>query len=243
MLTVTIDCETICPTWNPSNEDQCKFPPLPYHEPVVVVMLLASKNGGEPLKLEFISFVLGSGQEEEEFLRETARTWLARSDRIVSWGGRHFDLPLLALRAVRNGVDWSFWPTKRHRYANYKRSLVHYDICDQMSDEGASHHFSLDATSKALGLPGKGDVDGADVAAAWSAGLKRDIDRYCHEDVFGTWLIYLLWARSILGLGPEAEAALRESLHWGRGQDVLAPWYARLEQHGSEELKTLARGR
>jgi hypothetical protein len=48
---------------------------------------------------------------------------------------------------------------------------------------GANSKISLDNLCKAMGLPGKGDMTGADVAAAWARGEYQKIADYCREDV------------------------------------------------------------
>lgn len=48
---------------------------------------------------------------------------------------------------------------------------------------GARDFISLDKLCRALGLPGKGDMDGADVAAAWARGEYDKVSAYCRADV------------------------------------------------------------
>jgi 3'-5' exonuclease len=48
---------------------------------------------------------------------------------------------------------------------------------------GARGSISLDNLSQALGVEGKGDFDGSQVAAAWAEGLHEKIAEYCCDDV------------------------------------------------------------
>jgi len=48
---------------------------------------------------------------------------------------------------------------------------------------GARDSISLDNLCKALGLPGKGNITGADVARLWAAGEDQAVAEYCMADV------------------------------------------------------------
>ena len=51
---------------------------------------------------------------------------------------------------------------------------------------GARGTISMDKLCEALGIPGKGDFTGADVAEAWANGQHAKIAEYCEADVFRT---------------------------------------------------------
>jgi len=58
------------------------------------------------------------------------------------------------------------------------------DIFDTMTAwAGARGTISQDRLCQALGLPGKGDFDGSQVAAAWANGEHAKIAQYCLDDV------------------------------------------------------------
>lgn len=48
---------------------------------------------------------------------------------------------------------------------------------------GAKDSISLDNLCKALGIPGKGNITGADVAGMWQRGEREAIGTYCEGDV------------------------------------------------------------
>jgi DNA polymerase elongation subunit (family B) len=55
---------------------------------------------------------------------------------------------------------------------------------------GAKGTISMDRLCEALGIPGKGDFSGADVAEAWANGEHDKIAAYCVSDVERTRMIY-----------------------------------------------------
>ena len=78
---------------------------------------------------------------------------------LVSWAGRAFDLPVLALRALKHGVPWGwYYGTKSIRYRYSDEG--HCDLMDALSDYGASRSLSLNDAAHLVGLPGKTDMDG-----------------------------------------------------------------------------------
>jgi len=59
------------------------------------------------------------------------------------------------------------------------------DVYDTMTEWGGfgSDRKSMDFVCKALGIEGKGDMDGSKVGAAWEAGEYDKIGLYCGDDV------------------------------------------------------------
>jgi len=55
---------------------------------------------------------------------------------------------------------------------------------------GARGTISMDNLCAALGIEGKGDFSGADVAAAWGEGEHEKIATYCADDVLRTRAIW-----------------------------------------------------
>ena len=113
---------------------------------------------------------------------------------LVSWAGRAFDLPVLALRALKHGVPWGwYYGTKSIRYRYSDEG--HCDLMDALSDYGASRSLSLNDAAHLVGLPGKTDMDGskvADVVARGEDQVAQDrVARYCAHDVLQTALVFL----------------------------------------------------
>src|SRR3990172_1820052 len=124
------------------------FPPLYVHKPVVVGALWLA----EDYKLKKIG-VIGDGKDEKGMLEDFSGFVDRYRPDLVTYNGRSFDLPVLALRSLRHGVpmSWYYQGRVRHRYSEEG----HIDLCDMLSDHGAARSMSLDAAARLIGLPGK----------------------------------------------------------------------------------------
>lgn len=188
-----------------------EFPPIACHLPVVVCTRTIDSLSGAGESQAFVIPEPG-GDVEAEALKYIADRG-ARCDRLVTFNGRGFDLPVLGLRAMVHGVDWSWWLAKRHRFPGKAEGWgpvpAHVDLLDQLGDYGAARAISLDAVAQALGLPGK-TQSGASVAALWAEGRRQEIVDYCRHDVELTWAIYVRWARTV---GIEHDAAIERTVN------------------------------
>jgi len=109
---------------------------------------------------------------------------------LVTYNGRAFDLPVIALRSLHHGLQlpWYYQDTNvRHRYSEDG----HIDLCDWLADHGATRSGSLDALARLIGLPGKLGVDGSQVAGMHANGQLEQIENYCLADVAQTALLFL----------------------------------------------------
>lgn len=88
-----------------------------------------------------------------------------------------FDLRFIWQRAVVLGIELPRWmPRDPKPWSDY----VH----DTMTMwAGARNSIGLDDLCKALGIEGKGDIDGSAVADLWAAGDHATIEDYCRADV------------------------------------------------------------
>ena len=102
MRILTLDIETITPRWEPPEDDPGKFPGIPFHEPCVVCWMIHDKQGLEINMCDIAEF-------NERDILEELRADLQSSDRLVTFNGRGFDMPVLAFRAMTCGLDWSWW--------------------------------------------------------------------------------------------------------------------------------------
>lgn len=113
----------------------------------------------------------------------------------VSFNGRAFDAPYLAIRSLVHGVK----PTKdllSNRYLSLQRGCLHVDLLDQLSFYGAARFKkSLHLFCHALGIesPKAGGTDGDDVAELYKAGKALDIARYNAGDLRATAALYERW--------------------------------------------------
>jgi hypothetical protein len=86
----------------------------------------------------------------------------------------------------------------------------HFDLYDFLTNHGATRlRGGLNLLSRLLGLPGKGDVSGADVQRLWEEGRFDVVHRYCARDVVQTYFL-LVHVEHLRGRLTDAELALIE---------------------------------
>jgi predicted PolB exonuclease-like 3'-5' exonuclease len=133
----------------------------------------------------------GSPDQRERMLLEDFSRFVGRARPVlVTYNGRSFDLPVIALRSLCHGVSLGWY--YRERNVRYRYSEEgHLDLCDWLADHGATRSGSLDAVARLIGLPGKVGVDGSQVEGLYHAGQLASIQRYCLADVAQTALLFL----------------------------------------------------
>jgi 3'-5' exonuclease len=158
------------------------FLPLPYHRPVAACLLEAVEDGGV-LHVTDAHAWTDTREREADFL-EALWTRLEGAS-LVTFHGKGFDLPVLELRSLKRGVPTPAW------FASARRSggSDHFDVKEMLA--GAATAAPLDLYAKLVGLPGKEDVEGADVQALYVAGALDRIAAYCMSDVVQTFLLFL----------------------------------------------------
>jgi predicted PolB exonuclease-like 3'-5' exonuclease len=160
------------------------FPPLYVHRPIVLGALWLD----EDYRFRRLG-VIGEGKSEKGMLEDFSAFVSRYGPDLITYNGRSFDLPVLALRSLRHGVamSWYYQGRVRHRYSEEG----HLDLCDMLSDHGAARSISLDAVARLIGLPGKIGVDGSQVEGLYRAGQLDNIKSYCLADVAQTGLLFL----------------------------------------------------
>lgn len=113
----------------------------------------------------------------------------------VSFNGRGFDAPFLAIRSMVHSIV----PTKdllSNRYLSMQRGATHIDLMDQLTFYGAARfRKSLHLFCRALGIqsPKTGGTTGDDVATLYKEKKYLDIARYNAGDLFATAALYKRW--------------------------------------------------
>jgi predicted PolB exonuclease-like 3'-5' exonuclease len=161
------------------------FPPLYACRPVVIGVIWLD----EALACRRIG-ILGEDKTEAEMMADFAEFVGRVKPLLVTWNGRSFDLPVLALRALRHGVDFGWY----YRGLGYRYRFSedgHLDLGDVIADHGAARMTSLDGAAKLIGLPGKLGVDGSQVEGLFEAGQMDALRRYCLSDVAQTAFVLL----------------------------------------------------
>ena len=131
---------------------------------------------------------------EVVLLQDFRRVMVGRPATLVTWNGRTFDLPVLAVRALHHGVPWGWYYDSRDLRYRYSAE-GHLDLMDFWSDYGACRPMKLGDAARLVGLPGKTDMDGSKVAGvvAEDSGGKEEISvaRYCLQDAVQTALLFV----------------------------------------------------
>ena len=163
------------------------FPPLYVHKPIVIGSLLFGADYG---LVKFGDFG-AQGGDERAMLERFARWVDEKRVHIVTFNGRGFDLPVIALRCMRYGIalPWYYQPRSDYRYRFSDEG--HLDLCDFLCEHGAARSLSLDAAARVIGLPGKNGMDGSQVEGLYHAGKLDEIRDYCLHDVAQTALLFL----------------------------------------------------
>ena len=72
---------------------------------------------------------------------------------------------------------------------------------------GAADKIKLDYAAAVLGLPGKMDVQGSDVATLWARNRFAEIGAYCVSDVVQTAVLFARWAH-LRGIASTEEVGM-----------------------------------
>ncbi len=114
---------------------------------------------------------------EQEML-EAFWLWMKSKIGALSWRfvahNAKFDLPFLFHRCVINSV-------KPMPYHPHGRNGQHY-YCTMETWAGYNNRISMDNLAKALGIHGKGDMDGSKVYDTWKEDPKKVVE-YCADDI------------------------------------------------------------
>ena len=179
------DRELFTPPEQPTGVER-PFPPLYACRPVVIgVMWIGADLGVKRIG------TFGEGKDEAAMMADFADFMGKWRPQVVTWNGRGFDLPVLALRALRFGLDFR-WYYRGEGYRYRFTEEGHLDLADVISDHGAARMTSLDGAARTIGLPGKQDgVDGSQVEGLFHAGQLDALRRYCLSDVVQTAFLFL----------------------------------------------------
>lgn len=177
----------------PKTKDSGDLPPAPYHQ--IVVLGAALLDGFCRLRR---IWVVGEGKGDSEFAVLAALVAFLNerlmkrnsSLSIVSFNGRGFDLPVIVARCLRHGLAFPWYYRSReprHRYS----PTGHLDLMDFLVDHGASKFYSLDVAAKLIGLPGKIEGHGSEVADMVDRRELEQVRTYCLQDVAQTAALFL----------------------------------------------------
>ena len=183
----TIDDPELSPPAARSGHDV--GPPAPVHCKIVAASAIV-------LRPNYAVHSLRAFVSEPAWLRwyVEALTRKAGAVCLVGWGSRTFDAPVCAARCFRHGIAFPRYYEGRNGNAGdlrYRYGGDHLDLCDYLADHGSARSARLDAYCRAMGLPGKGDTNGGDVAAMVAEGRGDDVLTYNLSDTAQTTMVLL----------------------------------------------------
>jgi 3'-5' exonuclease len=170
----------------------------PYTAKVLAIGMLNTETGG--------SLILYDESENEEVIVTekdiTYKTlpeteilklfwnYISKTDKVITFNGRNFDIPFLMLRSAMLGVK----PTLNLIHNRYNITR-HIDLLDQFTFYGITRKFNLDFYCHAFGLisPKSKGITGMEIKELYKAGRIKDIAVYCGEDVKATFGLYKIW--------------------------------------------------
>lgn len=169
------------------------FPPIWAHR-IIVIGCLQLDHGYGLQRLDVIRAAVpddaSPDERERALLVELARTIGRSRPLLVTYNGRAFDLPVIAMRSLCHAVPAGWYYRDRDVRARYS-GAGHLDLCDWLADHGAIRAGKLDQVARLIGLPGKTGVDGSQVEGLHARGELAAIEHYCLADVAQTALLFL----------------------------------------------------
>lgn len=194
---LVLDIETVPDTrlWTPPEPAHGHDPPFPpiYAHRVIVLGCMWLDADYRMLELGVLGEADGArhhGDRERDILEDFSRFVGRHKPALVTYNGRTFDLPVIALRSLHQGVPMPWYYRERGLRYRYTEE-GHIDLCDWLADHGATRSGSLDALARLIGLPGKVGVDGSQIEGLHAAGHLDRIQDYCLSDVSQTALLFL----------------------------------------------------
>ncbi len=120
--------------------------------------------------------------------------YVGKSDKLISFNGRNFDLPFLMIRSAINKVK----PSKNLLKTRYD-SKDHIDLLEQLTFYGITRKFNLDFYCHAFGIesPKSKGITGMEVKELYKAGRVKEIAVYCGEDVRATYELFKIWDKHL----------------------------------------------
>ncbi len=185
---LVIDIETILDPELPIAEsaEAERLPAAPHHK----VVAIGALQLGREYECKKLGIVGRDSTNEAEILGEFAKILDEHQPTLVTYNGRGFDLPVIAMRCLRHGIPFKHY--YQNRDVRYRFSPDgHLDVMDFIADYGATKSSRLDIVAKLVGMPGKVGVDGKDVGPLVHAGRIAEVRDYCLCDVVQTAAVFL----------------------------------------------------
>lgn len=150
------------------------------------VLFQDNKSGVENFQEDGVSYETGNEKEILIKFWDLVKTY----NQVVTFNGRGFDAPYLALRSAINKIRPSI-NLLGYRY-DFK---THCDLLEQLTFYGATRKFNLDFCLKAFGIKSSKSegIDGSMVGKFYKDGKYKEIARYCARDLEATKELFEYW--------------------------------------------------
>jgi predicted PolB exonuclease-like 3'-5' exonuclease len=150
-------------------------------------------------------------RSEHQLVESFVGSFLDRpAPQLVGFNSSSFDLPVLRYRALALSVTAPELHRSNGRDYWYRFGRDHIDLCDVLSNFGASARPSLNEMAALCGIPQKLDgIDGSLVESFVNSGRIEEVANYCEADVLST---YLLFLRYMLVVGELSVEGFQRSI-------------------------------
>lgn len=150
--------------------------------------ILFQDKGDKTEKFEEEGIVYEAGTEKE--ILEKFWEHASKFNQVITFNGRGFDAPFLALRSAIHKVR----PTKNLMGYRYDAN-THCDLLEQLTFYGAVRKFSLDFYARSFGIKSSkdGGIDGSMVGDLYKERKYLEVARYCARDLATTKELYDYW--------------------------------------------------
>jgi 3'-5' exonuclease len=169
-----------------ATDDNPPIPKIPFNRVVMIgaaTLSVETGFGGEVYQLKELRLLSGSESDVLKGFWE-----LAKGMRLVTFNGRHFDLPVLESRSLRHGMalPWYFADGSVRSDASLHLDLLHFLSNGEPKNRARLHDYC-----KLVGLPGKMQFDGRRVAELVREERIEELSAYCATDVLQTLGLFL----------------------------------------------------
>ncbi|HLR33374.1 MAG TPA: ribonuclease H-like domain-containing protein, partial [Fodinibius sp.] len=159
------------------------LPPM-YHQIVAWVGLWIENDGRPRQKRSWY------GDDEVAGLHALFETLSTYKDfGLIHHNGRGFDLPVIMYRTLKHELQMPH--RLSHHDIKYRYSKQNVDLIDEFSNYGASSWPKLEHLSHLIDMPVKQTGHGDQVPTLYRKNQLQEVEHYCHEDVMGTYIIWL----------------------------------------------------
>ncbi len=164
------------------------------------------------------------------------RFWeeISAIDRLVTYNGRSFDVPILCIRSMIHQIEVKreILAARYQKFGNF-----HLDLIEFLAGQEGRFSFQLDFVCRKFGIPVKKIMDGSKVRDTFLKGDYRAIAEYNYYDTLMTALLYLKVAPYLPeenNRPTEKQLNFLESLMLGDGWDapVIQRIFTLLQESG-----------